>query len=199
MAELPVLPIATDALIADTTHMSAEAFGAYVRILVAMWRQGGALDDDDTELARIAGVSSRRWLALREVVLRPVTVTDGVLTQRRLSETWNDVQRIRVKRVAASQERWRRRFVSPQPRNAHASAPPHASASPNADAHASPNGHAPGMQVQSTCNAIPKPKVNITTTLQDTARVREPVENQQISPTDDLATVIEKRGWKTAP
>jgi uncharacterized protein YdaU (DUF1376 family) len=38
MAELPHLPIHTDALIADTTHMTAEVFGAYVRLLMAMWR-----------------------------------------------------------------------------------------------------------------------------------------------------------------
>ena len=36
MAELPVLPIKTDALIADTTHMSAEEMGVYVRLLIAM-------------------------------------------------------------------------------------------------------------------------------------------------------------------
>ena len=47
MAELPILPLKTDALLADTSHMSAAEFGAYCRILFVMWRHGARLPDNE--------------------------------------------------------------------------------------------------------------------------------------------------------
>lgn len=106
MAELPVLPLKTDALLADNPHMSAEEFGAYVRILCVMWRHGARLTYERSEFARIAGVTPRRWDKIREVVMRPMTVVDNVVTQKRLSATWLDVQELRQKRAQAAASRW---------------------------------------------------------------------------------------------
>jgi uncharacterized protein YdaU (DUF1376 family) len=106
MAELPVMPLKTDALIADTTHMSAEEMGVYVRLLVAMWRHGAQLPDDPRELARIGGVSLRRWNKISERVLRPMTMSGGILTQKRLTSTWLEVQQLRETRATAASKRW---------------------------------------------------------------------------------------------
>jgi uncharacterized protein YdaU (DUF1376 family) len=106
MAELPVIPIATDALIADTTHMSAEEMGAYVRLLVAMWRHGAQLPNKPAELARIAGVSLRRWNKISEKVLRPMTKLEGIISQKRLSITYLKVLRVREKKRAGALKRW---------------------------------------------------------------------------------------------
>jgi hypothetical protein len=38
LAEFPALPLFTDAILADTAHLSHEEFGAYMRILILMWR-----------------------------------------------------------------------------------------------------------------------------------------------------------------
>lgn len=108
MAELPVMPLKTDALIADTTHMSAEEFGVYVRLLIAMWRHGARLPNDPRELARIGGVTIRRWYRIREKVLRPVHIAEGLITQKRLTSTWLEVHKIREKRAAAALKRWRK-------------------------------------------------------------------------------------------
>jgi uncharacterized protein YdaU (DUF1376 family) len=104
MAELPVLPIKTDALLADTTHMSAEEFGAYVRILIVMWRQKARLPDDPIELARIAGVSIYRWKKIAERVMRPMTIAGGVVSQKRLTDTWLQVEQLRAKRASAGEK-----------------------------------------------------------------------------------------------
>ena len=110
MAELEYLPIATAALIADTTHMSAEQFGAYVRLLIAMWRNGARLADDQDELAAIVGMDRREWNRIAVVVLRPMTIAGGVVTQKRLTETWQRVQRTRKMRAVAgsrgAKKRW---------------------------------------------------------------------------------------------
>lgn len=106
MAELPILPVKTDALIADTSHMSPEEFGAYMRLLCAMWRHGATLPDKPEELARIVGVTAKRWSQISETVLRPMTATGGILSQKRLMSTWVEVQELRAKRAQAANRRW---------------------------------------------------------------------------------------------
>lgn len=112
MAELPIMPVSTDALLADTSHMSAEEFGAYCRLLFVMWRHGGQLKLDPAELANIAGVPLKRWQAIQERVMRPMTVDGSAITQKKLTDTWDKVQKLRVKRASASNVRWSRKYGS---------------------------------------------------------------------------------------
>lgn len=86
--------------------MTAEEMGVYVRLLVAMWRHGARLPDDPRELARIGGVSLRRWNKIRERVMRPMTTAGGIISQKRLTSTWLEVQRLREVRVTAAVKRW---------------------------------------------------------------------------------------------
>lgn len=106
MAELPIMPFKTDAFLADTSHMSAEELGAYTRVLLVMWRHGGMIPDDDRQLANIAGVPSVRWKKIAETIRRPLTAAGGMLSQKRLTDTWIDVQTVRKKRALASAKRW---------------------------------------------------------------------------------------------
>jgi uncharacterized protein YdaU (DUF1376 family) len=108
MAELPILPLKTDALLGDTAHLSPEEFGAYCRILFTMWRHEAMLPDDETELARIAGVSLKRWRFIAERVLRPCTIAGGTVSQKRLTATFLNVRELRRKKAAASNIRWLR-------------------------------------------------------------------------------------------
>ena len=112
MAEFPILPLKTDALIADTTHMTPEEMGVYVRLLIAMWRHGSQVQDDPRELARIGGVTLRRWNQIKERVLRPMTVGGGRVSQKRLTSTWLEVQKLREARAVASLKRWRKSNAS---------------------------------------------------------------------------------------
>lgn len=107
MAELPIMPLMTDALLADTMHMSAEEFGVYCRLLFVMWRHGGKLQDNDSEMAAIGGITAKRWSSMKEKVMRPMTAIGGIVSQKRLTDTWIDVQELRRKRALASNERWK--------------------------------------------------------------------------------------------
>src|SRR5262249_1962765 len=102
------MPIATDALIADTSHMSAEQFGAYVRLLLAMWRHGGRLTARPAELARIAGVGPRHWKKIAPTVVQAMTQLDGALVQKRLLATWDVVQKVRARKRSAATTHWKR-------------------------------------------------------------------------------------------
>lgn len=106
MAELPFMPLDTGALTGDTTHMSAEEFGAYVRILVAMWRHKGQLRNDEIELARIAGVSLKRWKSISSRVSHLLTVESETISQKRLLSIWLDTQELRKKRAHSANVRW---------------------------------------------------------------------------------------------
>lgn len=106
MAELPYLPIIPQSLLADTMHLSAEEFGVYCRLLFVMWLQRGRLADDDAELARIGGVSLRRWRSMKAKVMQPMTVAGGQVSQKRLTDTWLKVQENRRKKALAAQARW---------------------------------------------------------------------------------------------
>jgi uncharacterized protein YdaU (DUF1376 family) len=110
MAELPILPIKTDAILSDTMHLSAEEFGVYCRLLFVMWRQRGRLIDDDCEMAMIGGVPLERWREIKEKVMRPMTIAGGQVSQKRLTDTWMQVQDVRRKRALAAQVRWNGRL-----------------------------------------------------------------------------------------
>jgi len=87
MSKLPVLPLYTDAFIADTGHLSAEETGAYIMLLMVAWRtEGCSLPDDDRDLARYARVTSKAWLRIKSRVLSFWLLEDGRWTQKRLSQ-----------------------------------------------------------------------------------------------------------------
>jgi len=72
----------------DTQHLTTEQHGAYMLLLMTMWRQGGSLPEDDRMLARVARVSARRWHLIRAEVMAFFDVEDGKVTQKRLVEEY---------------------------------------------------------------------------------------------------------------
>ncbi|MEM7173624.1 MAG: YdaU family protein [Pseudomonadota bacterium] len=89
MSQAPIMPMATDAMIADTTHLSPEEFGAYHLLLYATWRNNGhPLPDEDKRLARVCRVTAPRWRRLRPVLLEFFDISDGTWRQKRLEKEW---------------------------------------------------------------------------------------------------------------
>lgn len=101
------MPVDVAKLLADTSHMSPEEKGAYYTILFTMWLHGARLVDDEKQLARIAGLSLRRWRSIAAVVCKPLTFAGGQVSQKRLTATWLDVQELRRKHQAGASKRWR--------------------------------------------------------------------------------------------
>ena len=87
MAEYPAMTLWTDAYLADTRHLSTEEHGAYLLLLMAMWRSpDGWLQDDDARLARMAGLGLKKWRRIRPALDGMLTVRDGSVSQKRLLE-----------------------------------------------------------------------------------------------------------------
>jgi uncharacterized protein YdaU (DUF1376 family) len=68
----------------DTRHLTTEQHGAYLLLLMTMWRSDGVLSDDPAKLARIAGLTVARWNKISHDVLAFFTPCDGGFTQGRL-------------------------------------------------------------------------------------------------------------------
>lgn len=69
----------------DTRHLTTEQHGAYLLLLMTMWRSGGVVANDEIKIARITGLSVVRWRKISPDVLEFFTEVDGGLTQARLA------------------------------------------------------------------------------------------------------------------
>jgi uncharacterized protein YdaU (DUF1376 family) len=80
-----ILPMHAKDTYLETVGLKPEQAGAYFRLMLVMWTQGGYVPDDDAELARIVGMSRKRWLAMRNRVLASFEVGNGVVTHSRIT------------------------------------------------------------------------------------------------------------------
>lgn len=69
----------------DTRHLTTEQHGAYLLLLMTMWRSAGVVPNDEAKLARIVGLSVVRWRKISAEVLEFFTEVEGGLTQARLA------------------------------------------------------------------------------------------------------------------
>jgi len=67
---LPYMPLWVDDYQRDTRHLTTEEHGAYLMLLMAAWSSpSNTLADDDEMLARIAGLSSARWMKMKSIIM----------------------------------------------------------------------------------------------------------------------------------
>lgn len=102
MAEFPAFPLWTDAYLGDTVHLSTTEHGAYLLLLMTMWRSSDKkLRNDDAILARYARLTSTQWKRMKPVMMEFFHQEDGWISQRRLTDEANAVRQFREKQAAA--------------------------------------------------------------------------------------------------
>lgn len=78
MSQLPTMPVGVDRYLADTAHLTLEEQGVHFRLQIYAWRSPGCcLPDDDARLARMLGISGKRWATLKPSVMALWTRKDG--------------------------------------------------------------------------------------------------------------------------
>lgn len=69
---------------AETTTLDVVGHGAYMLLLMAMWRAGGKLPRDEVKLAKLAKCTPEQWAVVRDDVLDHFTVNGGSITHGRV-------------------------------------------------------------------------------------------------------------------
>jgi uncharacterized protein YdaU (DUF1376 family) len=101
MTDLPAMMLWTDAYAGDTGHLTTTEHGAYFLILMAMWRAGGCLPDDDVRLARIAKLTLDKWRRMSPTIREFMTVDGNAIFQKRLKLEFEIASGRREKYVTA--------------------------------------------------------------------------------------------------
>lgn len=81
----PYMPLYVADYLADTTHLSTWEHGAYLLLLMNLWRHGGKLPKDDQTLARMARLTMDRWARVAPVVLPFFTLDGDFVTHKRVT------------------------------------------------------------------------------------------------------------------
>lgn len=84
MTEIPAMMLWTDAYLGDTSHLTTLEHGAYLLILMAMWRAGGALPNEELRLARTARLGLDKWRRVAPTIMGLLKVDGGNVSQKRL-------------------------------------------------------------------------------------------------------------------
>lgn len=85
----------------DTRHLTTEQHGAYLLLLMTMWRSDGRLPNDAKKLARITGCTASRWAKISDDVLAFFEVDGDDLTNKRLMFELKKASEKSIKRAEA--------------------------------------------------------------------------------------------------
>lgn len=68
----------------ETTELDVIGHGAYLLLLMAMWRAGGRLSRDEGKLARLAKCTPEQWSSVRDDVMAHFRVSGGLIRHARV-------------------------------------------------------------------------------------------------------------------
>jgi uncharacterized protein YdaU (DUF1376 family) len=127
MADYPAIPLWTDALLADTPHLSDAEFGLYLRLLILTWRSPRCRIPNDLEWIRAKFPDDERNPQRAQMVaklLNEFYKGDGnYLRQKRLTRERLVVAKMSQKQSVRAKQRWNKEKAR-SPGNA-AAMPPH--------------------------------------------------------------------------
>ncbi len=102
MAKYPAMPLWTDAYLADTQHLTLEEHGAYLKLLMIMWRSPGCrLANDKQKLSKMLAIADRRFNKIWHIVGDFFYESNGFLYQKKLSAVYETLNKVSEQRRRA--------------------------------------------------------------------------------------------------
>lgn len=96
--------------LADTAHLNTEQHGAYCLMLMAAWKSGGALPNDDGQLSSVCRLTPAKWKASKAILLKFFAVADGEIVHKRVSLERVKAQAISDKKAENGKEGAKKRW-----------------------------------------------------------------------------------------
>ncbi len=94
------MPFYVTDYLGDTMHLNTVQHGAYLLMLLACWKNGGTLPDDEQELANICKLTQAEWIKHARVLRRFFKEADGQLGHTRVLAELAKAQELSAKRSA---------------------------------------------------------------------------------------------------
>lgn len=101
MSAPPFMPLYVADYLSDTTGLTTEQHGAYLLLLMAMWRAGGCLPSDSDKLARFARLTPAKWARIEGEILALFMPCEGGITHKRLAQEIEKASEKSTKRAAS--------------------------------------------------------------------------------------------------
>lgn len=100
------MPLVIEKYLGDTQHLTTLQHGAYLLLLMAYWRRGGALPADDGRLASIAKMTPQEWKKARPVLAEFFEERDGAWWQKRAEQELERARKKSAAAAASARARW---------------------------------------------------------------------------------------------
>jgi len=85
----------------DTAHLTTEQHGAYLLLLMTMWVNEGSVPSDEKKLAKIVGVTLKKWHAIGDDVMAFFEIEGDKLVHHRITSDLESLaQKVKDKRLA---------------------------------------------------------------------------------------------------
>lgn len=107
MAQYPAMPLWTDAYLGDTTHLTTLEHGAYLLLLIAMWRTPDcSLPNDPEKLRRYARMTRGQWGRIEHVIMEFFYADGAVIRQGKLNDIRKAVRQKSKSARTSANARW---------------------------------------------------------------------------------------------